>query len=218
MRLFLARAGAAIVAACLALGVAALPAAAHEQRTVGTLQFTVGWQTEPTYVGEVNAVQLFLHDAKGKAIDDLGTPPTLQVTVSTGSQTSAPLTLNPSFDPDTGRGTHGEFDAPVIPTAPGVYKFHFTGTVDGQKVDQTFTSSDSTFDDVVSPADIQFPTKEPSASDLAAGVTRVQTRTADASSRAKSAHDAGTRGEILGIVGIVVGLVGIGLGLRRRNA
>jgi hypothetical protein len=224
MRPHLARAGAAIVAACLALGATALPAAAHEQRTVGAYQFTVGWQHEPTYVGDLNAVQIFVHDAQGKPIDDLGTPPTLQVTISTGSQTSAPLSLNPSFDPDTGLGTHGEFDAPVIPEAVGTYRFHFTGTINGQKIDQTFTSSESTFDDVVTPSAIQFPTKQPALSDLATSVDRLQTRTADALSRAKTAHNDASTATIVAIVALIAGVVLGGAGLafgiaaRRRHA
>ncbi|HLJ08433.1 MAG TPA: hypothetical protein VKX24_07830, partial [Acidimicrobiia bacterium] len=142
-------------------------ALAHEQRQVGAIQFTVGWQHEPAYAGSQNAVQLFLKDAKGKPIDDLGDPPSLEVQVVTGNQTSDPLTLEPSFDADTGLGTHGEFDAPIIPTRPGDYTFHFTGTVNGQKVDEKFTSSDTTFDTVKEPTVAEFPAKDPSAGDLA---------------------------------------------------
>src|SRR5437588_6091446 len=94
---------------------------AHEQRQVGAISFTVGWQHEPTYAGSENAVQLFLKDAKGNPIDDLGDPPSLQVQVITGNQTSDPLALAPSFDEDTGLGTRGEFDAAIIPTRPGDY-------------------------------------------------------------------------------------------------
>ena len=80
---------------------------AHEQRQVGAISFTVGWQHEPTYAGSENAVQLFLKDAKGNPIDDLGDPPSLQVQVITGNQTSDPLALAPSFDEDTGLATLG---------------------------------------------------------------------------------------------------------------
>ena len=67
----------ALVGAVAAL-VLLTPAAAfaHEQRQAGSIQFTVGWQHEPTYAGFENGVQLFLKDAKGKPIDDLGDPPT----------------------------------------------------------------------------------------------------------------------------------------------
>ena len=160
MRRTAGRVGAALVAAFLLMILAALPAVAHEQRQVGAYQFTVGWQQEPAYVGQLNAVQLFLHDAKGNPIDDLGNPPSLQVMVSTGGQTSSPLSLEPSFDPDTRLGMHGEFTAAIIPTSPGTYRFHFTGSINGQPVDQTFTSSDSTFNNVEEPTSVEFPDDE----------------------------------------------------------
>src|SRR5579859_6832054 len=99
-------------AAALSLIVlSASPAWAHEQRQVGAYQLTVGWQHEPTYVGVENAVQLFIKDAYGNPVDDLGNPPTLQVTLTTGARTSDPLDIRASFDPDTSLGMHGEFDA-----------------------------------------------------------------------------------------------------------
>jgi hypothetical protein len=224
MRRTLARAGAATSAVCLLLCLSALPAAAHEVRTVGAYQFTVGWQHEPTYVGELNAVQLFLHDSQGKPIEDIGSPPTLQLTVATGSQTSAPLELRASWDPDTQLGMHGEFDASLIPETPGTYTFRFTGTLNGQKIDQSFTSSDSTFDSVVSPSAIQFPTEAPSAVDLGASVGRLEPRVDGAASTAHSAHNDASTATTLAIVALVVGVVVggagvlIGLGARRRHA
>jgi hypothetical protein len=207
MRRTAARAGAALVAACLLTIVAALPAFAHEQRQVGAYQFTVGWQHEPTYVGQLNAVQLFLHDAKGNPIDDLGNPPTLQVTVSTGGQTSSPLALQSSFDPDTMLGTHGEFDAAIIPTSPGTFRFHFTGTINGQPVDQTFTSSDSTFNNVVEPTSVQFPARQPSAADLSTSINRLGPRIDAAKSAASSAHDKASTAATLSIIALVVAVV-----------
>jgi hypothetical protein len=224
MRRHLARAGAALTAAGLLLGFAALPAAAHEQRTVGAYHFTVGWQHEPTYVGELNSVQLFLHDAQGMPIDDIGSPPTLHVTVSTGTQTSAPLDLAASFDPDTGLGMHGEFDAPLIPETPGTYRFHFTGSLNGQAIDQTFTSSDSTFNNVEQPTAVEFPTQPPSANDLSTSITRLQPRVASAESTAASAHNDASTATTLAIVALIIGVVVGGAGLvvglagRRRHA
>src|SRR5437588_6319314 len=114
----LVRSAAAAGAATLLLLSTAGPAFAHEQRKVGPYQFTVGWQHEPTYTGVENAVQVILKDAKGNAIDDLGSPPTLKLEVLTGTCSSGcstpakksdPLDLKASFDADTGLGTHGEF-------------------------------------------------------------------------------------------------------------
>lgn len=62
----------AVAAACLLVLGFSVPAWAHEPRTVAVYQLTVGWAHEPTYVGVENAVQVFVKDAKGNPIDDLG--------------------------------------------------------------------------------------------------------------------------------------------------
>jgi len=204
------RTGVAVATLAAVTFLIAGPASAHEQRQVGAYQFTVGWQHEPTYTGVENAVQFFVKDAKGNPIDDLGTPPTLKVQVVNGSQTSDPLDIKPSFDPDTGLGTHGEFDAAIVPTVPGDYTFHFTGSINGQAIDQKFTSSDKTFDPVKDPNDIQFPAKTPSNGQLATSVSRLDTRSAAAS---KSAKDSADTAKILAIVAIGVGVVLGGAGL-----
>ena len=205
-----------VVAGAAAFGLlflSATPAWAHEQRQVGAYQLTVGWQHEPTYVGVENAVQLFIKDAKGNPIDDLGNPPTLQLTVTTGAKTSDPLDVRASFDPDTGLGMHGEFDAAVIPTTPGTYAFHLTGTIGGQKIDEKFTSSDKTFDDVKAPAAIEFPNQDPTNGDLATNLGRLTPRVTGASAAAKSARDKADSADTLAIVALVAGVAVGGAGL-----
>ena len=222
----LLRGGAAFAAASVLSLFLATAAFAHEQRTVGAYKFTVGWQHEPTYTGTLNAVQLFVHDATGTPIDDIGSPPTLQVTVTTGSpaKTSDPLELKASFDADTGLGTHGEFDAAIIPTAPGTYTFHFTGTLNGQKIDEKFTSSDTTFDNVVDPNAVEFPSQTPTGNALATSISRLAPRVDNAVAVGKSAHDKAGSAATLALVALVLGAVlggaGIALGLtaRRHNA
>ena len=88
---------------------------------------------------------------------------------STGPRPARRSTCEPSWDPDTGLGTHGEWDAAITPTQPGVYTFHLTGSINGQAVDEKFTSSDTTFDSVADPVGIEFPTKTPTAQALAPG-------------------------------------------------
>ena len=192
------------------LGLGAAPAGAHEQRKVGAYQLTIGWESEPTYAGILNAVQLFIKDAKGNPVDDLGSPTSLQLTVSTGTKTSDPLDIEPSFDPDTNLGNHGEFDAAVIPTTPGTYTFHLTGTISGQKVDEKFTSSDKTFDDVQSATAVEFPSQDPSNGELAANLTRVNAREQRAADQAKSSHSLAVVALVAAIVlgggGLVVGV------------
>jgi hypothetical protein len=223
-RLWRATAAAGVsLAACLVGGPAAF---AHEQRQVGAYQFTVGWVHEPTYVGEENAVELFIHDSHGSPVDDIGTPPTLRIEVVFGGQTSPPLDLEASFDPDTGLGTHGEFDAALIPTASGNYTFHFFGSLNGQKVDERFTSGPATFNTVDDPTAIEFPAKVPTLPDLAALTGRLSPRVDHAetvasasTNRADSAHTLGLIGVILGAAGLVAGvsLGGAGLWIGRRR-
>jgi hypothetical protein len=216
-------AASATAGVCLIGGPAAF---AHEQRQVGAYQLTVGWAHEPTYVGEVNAVQLIIHDAKGNPIDDIGSPPTLQVEAIFGGQTSSPLDLEPSFDPDTGLGNHGEFDAALAPTAAGNYTFHFFGTLNGQKVDERFNSGPTTFNTVEEPTSVEFPTKVPALPDLATLTGRLSGRVDHAAAlasatthRADSAHTLGVIGVALGGTGLVagIGLGGAALRMARRR-
>ena len=209
------RVAAAVAAVSAVLLAIATPAFAHEVRKVGAYQLTVGWQHEPVYAGTQNAVQIFIHDANGQPVDDLGNPVTLKVQVIFGSKTSEVLDLEPSFDADTGLGTHGEWDAAITPTEPGNYTFHLTGSIHGQTIDQKFTSGDETFNPVDAPATIEFPTKTPSAQEQAAAITRLQATTADAASDASSAKDSASTATTLAIVGIVVAVVlgGVAIGL-----
>ncbi|HEX3539374.1 MAG TPA: hypothetical protein VHT75_02915 [Acidimicrobiales bacterium] len=219
----LLRGGVAVVASAVLSLFAAAPAFAHEQRTVGAYMFTVGWQHEPTYTGTLNAVQLFIHDVKGNPIDDIGSPPTLQVTVATGTpaKTSDPLELKASFDPDTSLGMHGEFDAAVIPTAPGTYMFHFTGTLGGQKIDEKFISSDKTFDNVADPTAVEFPAAVPTGAALSTSISRLTPRVDNAVTVGGSARDRAGSATTLAVVALVVGgvlgVAGIAVGLTARR-
>lgn len=44
--------------------------AAHERRTVGQLQLTIGWSEEPVFSGSRNAVELRVADLSGVAVND----------------------------------------------------------------------------------------------------------------------------------------------------
>jgi len=198
------------------LGMAA-PAFAHEARVLngGAFHVEVGWAVEPTYTNQPNAVALFLHDANDKPITDLGD--TLQAQVIFGSQTSDPIKFEQAFGDDF--GTPGEYHAGVTPTRPGVYTFHITGTVHGQKIDEKFTSSDSTFDSPKDATETEFPVKDPTNADLSTKLDRT-TKRLDAvnASAAKAAKKAKDDASMLAIIGIVVGAVGLvvgGIGMAR---
>jgi hypothetical protein len=141
-----------------ATAVFAPAASAHEARTVNGYHWLVGFGNEPTYAGFQNFVVLFLNAPDGKPVLNIGNQ--LHVTVETGSAKRT-FSLEPSFDPDSGLGTKGEFDAFFIPTTPGPYTFHFTGNLGGP-VDQSFTSGPTTFATVDDPWQIQFPVQVPS--------------------------------------------------------
>ena len=188
----------------------AAPAFAHEARTVGAYHFLVGFGDEPPYAGLKNSVQLVLSDRSGRPVTNL--TDTLKVEVIFGTQ-KMQLPLEATFDPDTGLGTPGDYRAWFIPTAPGTYTFHFFGTIGKQSVDQSFTSGASTFNDVVDPAQVEFPNKAPSGADLAARLDREVPRlnNAIAAAAARSAGRSDTA-RTLAIVAIVVGGVGLLVG------
>src|SRR5205807_6301175 len=159
------------------------PAAAHERRKVGAYMMSVGWTDEPPYAGVRNGVQLLLKDASGKAVTDL--PEDLKVEIIFGTQKMGPLSLEAAF----GRsfGTPGDYRADVIPTRPGNYTFHFVGSLNGQPIDQSFTSSDKTFDPVQEAAGIEFPAKDPSPGEMAVLLERLAARVETTQSSARSA-------------------------------
>ncbi|MGH2511662.1 MAG: hypothetical protein ACRDGQ_03130 [Candidatus Limnocylindrales bacterium] len=168
------------LAAALALGASAVlifssVADAHVVKDFGTYSVALGWVHEPTYVGELNAVQVVIKDAAGKAVTDLEDGD-LKVTVSVGGQTSDPLVLVNTFDPDTGLGVAGDYEASIIPTAAGDYTFHLTGAIHGTNVDETATSSDSTFNSVVEATGVQFPNQLPALTDIVTRLDRIDAR------------------------------------------
>ena len=204
------------IAACVALtsGLATVfvlalssPAFAHEERAVGTYHFVVGWGDEPAYAGLKNSVQLILSTKAGKPVTNLGD--SLKVELIFGQQ-QMELPLEPAFDPEEGFGTLGDYRAWIIPTAPGAYTFHFFGSIGKQKVDERFTSGPKTFDDVVDPAEVQFPTKVPTGTELAGRLDREIPRlTAAVASARSEAEDKADSARTLAIIGIVVGAVGL---------
>jgi hypothetical protein len=185
----------------------ASPAAAHEEKTVGKYHFVVGFGDEPAYAGEKNSVQLILADAKDKPVIDLGN--TLKVDVTTGSAEPLKLSMEPNFE--VGEfGTPGDHRAFFIPTAPGSYSFHFTGTIKGQKVDQTFKSGPQTFSDIDDPAQVQYPVKQPTGGQLATRADRETARINAALTQERDqAKDDAASARTLAIIGLIVGALGL---------
>jgi hypothetical protein len=230
--------GVAVGAALLLVLVLSATASAHVVKQFGTYSVAMGWLHEPTYVGVENAVQVIVKDATGQPVNDLQ-PGDLQVVISTAGQQTAALPLQPSFDPDTGLGTPGEYTATIIPTQVGDYTFHLSGAIHGQAVDETVTSSDQTFNSVTAGSDVQFPVKLPALGDLSTLIQRVDGRATSANAAAAQAQQEATQaqqastqaqqaatragddagrallaGILVGGLGVLFGLAGLVVGLR----
>jgi hypothetical protein len=219
-RLLMALATVAAVPVLL-IAATAVPASAHVLKRVGPYDLLIGFGNEPTYAGEQNSVFLRLTNAKtGAPVVDEGLGDTLKVAVGFGAQTKL-LPLVSSFDPDSGQGTKGVYNAFFIPTVPGDYSFHFSGTIQGTKVNLTVKSSPTTFDSAHDPAGIQFPQRAPSNLQLAQRQNAESARLSAAIQAADSKASAASAALVVGIAGLVVGAAGLcagGIALARGRS
>jgi hypothetical protein len=207
------RADAIILLVCggLLAGPFAAPAGAHEARRVGPFDLVVGWANEPAYAGFGNEVFLSIEE-RGRPEEDAD----LDVVVAFGGRAaqarSEPMPMDPAFD------RPGEYLAYVIPTRPGRYSFHITGTIEGLSIDETFTSGDDTFDDVSNPADIEFPAQDPTRGEIAERLDRLDARI-ESLRPAKQPAERGTDPALWIAIGAgVLALIAVVLAARRRTA
>ncbi|HUR23653.1 MAG TPA: hypothetical protein VMZ73_07255 [Acidimicrobiales bacterium] len=212
MRVRFAGLAAAALGTALLVGPLAGSAFAHERRTVGPVQMAVGWLNEPAYSGVLNAVQLRVNDDAGP-ITDVGDA--LKVELTFGDQKVGPLALVAAF------GSPGEYRAALVPSRPGTYTFRFVGAVRGQQIDQSFTSSDKTFESPKETADIEFPVKDPSPGQLATRLDRIEPRVDQVRTAVQSdvddAKSAANRATALAVVGLIVGVAGVAFGVSARR-
>ena len=193
--------------AAVTLIVGAPAAFAHAQRQAGPVHMEIGFGTEPAYVGLPNSVQIILTE-RGKPVVNLGDALKVQVSFG-GQQQDIPLEANFEVGGD---GTPGDYRAWFIPSQPGPYTFHFTGTVHGTKIDESLTSGPKTFDEVQDPAEAAFPpVNTPTTQELADRIQQDATRLSDATAAAASAKSAADSARMVAIVGVVVGLIGLAL-------
>ncbi len=205
---------ASILAGLAVFGVSAalviLPATAalaHAEKEIGPYTVAIGFGTEPAYVGFPNSIEVIIHVTKTDAGVDTAAD-TLKAEVTFGSK-SMDVTLEPNFDEDSG-GSPGDYRGAFIPTEPGDYTFHIFGKIGSTDIDETVSSSPTTFSSAIDPQTIQFPTKVPSATELSAKLDRQTARVqAQADAAAASAQDAADSAKTFGIIGIVVGAVGL---------
>jgi len=201
-----------IVVASVVTGIVMLApgvASAHEEKEVGPITMAVGFGNEPAYVGQPNSVQVILSKG-GKPVVDLGD--SLSVEVTFGDAQPLQLSLEPEFE--IGEfGTPGDYRGWFIPTSAGSYTFHFTGSVEGTKIDETFTSGPQTFSDVETGSELQYPVKQPSPTELSdkidREVTRLNSSVTAASSDASAASDDASTAKTIGFIGIALGAIGL---------
>lgn len=201
-----------VLAAIAALTIVpAAPALAHVEVPQGDVTIAVGFGTEPAYAGQPNAVQLLV-TRNEQPVTDLA-PGDLTAEIEFGGQTTT-VAADPEFEVGEW-GTPGDYRAPFIPTQPGSYTFHVTGSVDGTDIDFTTKSGPKTFSDVLDPAEAMFPpVTAPSNADLAAKITAETARTDAAVS---SAQDAADTARNVAIVSTIVAIVALGLAIASRR-
>src|SRR4051812_26603005 len=192
----------AISAATIVLPATA--ASAHAEFEDGPYTVAIGFGTEPAYVGNPNSVEAIIHDrASGRGIDSAAD--TLNATVAFGSAQPMAVSLEENFDEDSG-GSPGDYRGAFFPTQPGKYTIHVQGKIGKTPLDKTFTSSPTTFDTVQSPSTLEYPTRNPTLTELAG---RIEAQTPRLEAAASSAQDTADSAKTVGIIGIVVGVLAL---------
>jgi hypothetical protein len=165
---------AAVAAGCLGVGLAA----AHVDVDVGDGQYVmeIGFRDEPAYVGQANAI--FIH------VEEYGTGGTEPV-----DGLAATLTAEVSKDGQS-------LQPPLVPTGDGSYE----GAIGEATVDESVTSSPTTFDSVQPLTAIEFP---PQAADGPTPTALAQSAQAEAATARMFAF----AGIALGALGLVLAVV-----------
>jgi hypothetical protein len=209
----------AVVAAGLLVPLLAVPASAHGEKKVAGYKLVVGFGEEPAYAGMPNSVQLIVSQGD-KPVTDMKS---MKVAVTTGDSEAKEMPLQPYFG--QGWGEQGDYRAFFIPTTPGAYTFHFTGSIHGTKVDRRYTSVKDGFDEIGDPAEVQYPAVEPTGSQVVSRLERESARlNASLAAEREQARDDVAGARQLALIGLVVGALGLlaaavagGLALRRRS-
>jgi len=179
----------AAIAAMVALLATPIAALAHETRTVGQYEFVVGWSVEPAYEGQMNGVSLRVRTPGDPPTPVEGVEESLQVEVThiaSGETVTMPM--------DTVFGSPGLYIAHLMPTVPGQYSFRFFGTIEGNDINETFTSGEK-FDSIQPTDEIQFPEK-------VAQVREVQGVASDARDAAEDADSAASSARTIAFVAV----------------
>ncbi len=185
------------LAAALTMVVGVGITAAHESRDIGDITISIGFIDEPVFLGQRSGLE-FRVSRGDEPVEGLES--TLQAEVIFDGQ-SRDLPLSPRF------GEAGAYRSIFFPTAAGPYTFHISGEIDGEAIDESFTSGPDTFSEVQDVTGGQFPVQFPSTGDLV--------RDAEAGA---GAGTTATIALVLGAASLLAGLVALGLTLARRRA
>lgn len=170
---------------------------AHESREVGEFNFVVGFIDEPVFSGQKSGLEFTV--SRGEEPVE-GLEETLEAEVIFEGD-SRELPISPQF------GEPGAYRSVFFPTAAGLYTFRIFGEVEGEPIDESFTSGPDTFSEVTDVAGGQFPVVFPATGDI------VRDAEAGAGAATTSTIALG-----LGGAGLLAGLVALGLTLSRRRA
>ncbi len=173
--------GVAVLAALILVACPPLTAEAHESRTVadGNYELVVGFLDEPAFAGEKNGLSLRVSAYGATATPEAGEDgaaaaagpapvegleETLTAQVVYGDQTMD-LALDAAY------GDPGHYEAIFFPMEPGDYTFRIAGEIEGEALDESFTSSPNGFSPVQDPAPLRFPRADDAATATAGFMT-----------------------------------------------
>jgi len=185
-------------------------ASAHERRDIDKYRLVVGFNDEPALQGEPNGTQITVTVPGESNRPVEGLADSLKVSVAAGGSQPKEFPLRSVF------GTPGRYVADFIPTRPGSYIFTFTGTIEGQQVNERFESGPGRFDDVKSVESLQFPETVPPGNDVARLARTADDHAAEAAAAADSARTMAIAGMGVGIVGLLFGIVAVSIMVTRR--
>lgn len=200
-RVLIALSAGVLVALC------ASPATAHETREIGEYEFVVGWYDEPAFANQKNGPEVTITNADGKPVVK-GVD--LQVEIGFQGETMA-AELEPAFVVGV-FGEPGNYKTDIYPTRAGTWTFRIFGTVQGQDVNETFTSGPDTFGDIEDPREAAFPVEDPSTAELNDLVQQVRSESSDGASSARTFAYVASAVAVVALIVAVVALV------RRRPA
>jgi hypothetical protein len=113
---------------------------------------------------------------------------------------------------DEASGDPGLYKAEFIPTSPGRYRFRVFGDIGETAINETFESSQTTFDEVIAANEIQFPIQLSSHRETENATRGALDTAASAASRASDARNFASVALIFGILATITGVIGAVLG------